>query len=103
LKTADSSHLENWKFNCHEISYGDAHWNHISATVQPLATKSDTVKHNAFVNFMVPSHTLRLLLYIIKLQKSWKQNWLQFLLAAKSNDLKQQILKFYLQILSTET
>jgi len=50
---------------------------------------------------------LRYLLYLfhlIKPQKLFKktQNWLQFLLIAKAAVLKQQISKFYPQILSTE-
>jgi len=38
-----------------------------------------------------------------KTANSIKQNWIQFLLVVKVTALKQQILNFYPQILSTET
>jgi len=48
------------------------------------------------------AHTLRLLFYVIKTAKTIKTNWLWLLFVVKGATLKQQISKFYPQILSTE-
>jgi len=53
-------------------------------------------------NFTMLAHTLRLLFYVTKTAKIIKTNWLWLLFVVKAATLKQQISKFYPQILSTE-
>jgi len=52
-------------------------------------------KHIDPMNFTTPACTLHLLFYLIKWQKLYLKNWLQFIFVAKTTTLKQQILKFY--------
>ena len=55
--------------------------------------------HIAHVNFTMRAYILRIIFYVVKLQKLQKQHWFQFLFVA----LKQQTSKSYLQILNTES
>jgi len=54
--------------------------------------------------FHMPANTSRLQFYVTKPQKLRKQNWLQFLFVVKVKPaaLKQQVTKYYSQILSKD-
>jgi len=73
---------------------------HVSATIRPTDMKFGKVKNIPAMNLVMPAHTPHLVFCLIENAKII--NWLQFLFAVKATALKQQISKFYMQVLSTE-
>jgi len=74
-----------------------------AAILKTVKLKFGMDTHIAHVNFTMRAYILRIIFYVVKLQKLQKQHWFQFLFVAKATALKQQISKSYLQILNTES
>jgi len=105
-KIEKSSYHRNGLTDCHEILYVDAVWT--SLPFWPLSKFSKckmaeaAILKNQNIASLSDCHRPTLSILPNKTANIIKQNWNQFLVVVKATVLKQQISKFYPQILSTE-